>query len=243
MDGGAWWAAVHGVAEGRTRLSDFTFTFMHWRRKGNPLQCSCLENPRDGGAWWAAIHGVAQSWTRLKWLSSSSLLGAGIFAEFYSPTSSSSSGSRPHWVCSGKTNIEHDPGDPQCPPVFPLLCWLGLGQSALVLAVLTADDSSLSSWPKQCRAIAACSLAILLADCSGQADKCSWLVTLFQLWSFPLCSPLLQSDLVYRALWSSQPALSSISVPQQGVEAPSGSLLCHTIAEGDSDLERSKSFS
>ena len=33
---------------------------------GNPLQYSCLENPRDGGAWWAAISGVAQSWTRLK---------------------------------------------------------------------------------------------------------------------------------------------------------------------------------
>ena len=39
---------------------------------GNPLQCSCLENPRDGGAWWAAIYGVAQSLTRLKQLSSSS---------------------------------------------------------------------------------------------------------------------------------------------------------------------------
>ena len=36
---------------------------------GNPLQCSCLENPGDGGAWWAAVHGVARSWTRLKWLS------------------------------------------------------------------------------------------------------------------------------------------------------------------------------
>ena len=47
-------------------------TFMHWRGNGNPLQCSCLENPRDRGAWWAAIYGVAQSWTRLKWLSSSS---------------------------------------------------------------------------------------------------------------------------------------------------------------------------
>ena len=33
---------------------------------GNPLQCSCLENPRDGGAWWAAVYGIAQSWTRLK---------------------------------------------------------------------------------------------------------------------------------------------------------------------------------
>ena len=39
---------------------------------GNPLQCSCLENPRDRGAWWAAIYGVVQSWTRLKRLSSSS---------------------------------------------------------------------------------------------------------------------------------------------------------------------------
>ena len=41
---------------------------------GNPLQCSCLENPRDGGAWWAAVYGVAQSRTRLKWLSSKVLL-------------------------------------------------------------------------------------------------------------------------------------------------------------------------
>ena len=39
---------------------------------GNPLQCSCLENPKDGGAWWAAVSGVAQSRTRLKRLSSSS---------------------------------------------------------------------------------------------------------------------------------------------------------------------------
>ena len=39
---------------------------------GNPLQRSCLENPRDGVAWWAAVYGVAQSQTRLRWLSSSS---------------------------------------------------------------------------------------------------------------------------------------------------------------------------
>ena len=42
---------------------------------GNPLQCSCLENPRDCGAWWAAVYGVAQSRTRLKRLSSSSSSG------------------------------------------------------------------------------------------------------------------------------------------------------------------------
>ena len=39
---------------------------------GNPLQCSCLENPRDGAAWWAAVYGVTQSWTRLRWLCNSS---------------------------------------------------------------------------------------------------------------------------------------------------------------------------
>ena len=43
---------------------------------GNPLQCSCLENPRDGGVWWAAIAGVTQSRTRLKRLSSSSGFGS-----------------------------------------------------------------------------------------------------------------------------------------------------------------------
>ena len=46
---------------------------------GNPLQCSCLENPRDRGAWWAAVYGVAQSRTRLKWLSSSSDYNQGQF--------------------------------------------------------------------------------------------------------------------------------------------------------------------
>ena len=42
---------------------------------GNPLQCSCLENPRDGGAWWAAVYGVAESRTRLKRLRNSSSSG------------------------------------------------------------------------------------------------------------------------------------------------------------------------
>ena len=38
MDGGAWWATVHWVAKSRTRLSDFTFTFMHWRMKWQPTR-------------------------------------------------------------------------------------------------------------------------------------------------------------------------------------------------------------
>ena len=54
---------------------------------GNPLQCSCLENPRDGAAWWAAVYGVAQSRTRLKRLSSSSsraLIIAYLFRSIFS---------------------------------------------------------------------------------------------------------------------------------------------------------------
>ena len=124
--GGAWRAAVRGVAKSRTRLSDFTFTFhfhalekemgtlssvLAWRipgteepsgllsmgsqsrtrlndftfsfhfllscigeGNGNPLQGSCLENPRDSGAWWAAVYGVTQSWAGLMRLSSSKYL-------------------------------------------------------------------------------------------------------------------------------------------------------------------------
>ena len=53
---------------------------------GNPLQCSCLANPRDGGAWWAAVYGVSQSRTRLTRLSSSSyLLGVRLIFVMINP--------------------------------------------------------------------------------------------------------------------------------------------------------------
>ena len=95
MDEGAWWAAVHGVTQSWTRLSDLTLTF-HFHSgfpggtdgkpsaynvgnpgsipgserppgegNGNLLQDSCLENSMDEGAWWAAVHGVTKSRTRL----------------------------------------------------------------------------------------------------------------------------------------------------------------------------------
>ena len=65
---------------GLTRLSSDTTEWLLFQFSlscigeghGNPLQYSCLENPRDGGTWWAAVYGVAQSRTWLKWLSNSS---------------------------------------------------------------------------------------------------------------------------------------------------------------------------
>ena len=70
MDRGAWKAAVHGVAEGRTGLRDFTFTIHFYAlEKEMAAHSSVLAwriPGRDGGAWWAAVYGVAQSRTRLK---------------------------------------------------------------------------------------------------------------------------------------------------------------------------------
>ena len=65
---------------------------------GNPLQCSCLENPRDGGAWWAAVYGVTQSQTRLKRLSSSSRASRAI--------QQTSKGASSAWVGAGVSEIK-----------------------------------------------------------------------------------------------------------------------------------------
>jgi len=65
MDGGAWLATVCGVAKSQTQLSYFTFFLCivpFGGGNGNPLQCSCLENPMDGRAWWATVYAVAKSW-------------------------------------------------------------------------------------------------------------------------------------------------------------------------------------
>ena len=57
-----------GRPKSQTQLSNFSHFSLSriGEGNGNPLQCSCLENPRDGGAWWAAVYGVTQSQTRLK---------------------------------------------------------------------------------------------------------------------------------------------------------------------------------
>ena len=80
----AWkipWMEEPGRLQSMGSLESDTTEWLHFHfslscigeGKGNPLQCSCLDNPRDGEAWWAAIYGVTQSRTRLKRLSSSSI--------------------------------------------------------------------------------------------------------------------------------------------------------------------------
>ena len=67
MDGGAQWAAVHGITKSRTRLSDFTFTFhFHALEKEMTTHSSVLAwripgMGGGGGAWWATIYGITQS--------------------------------------------------------------------------------------------------------------------------------------------------------------------------------------
>ena len=76
MDGGAWWAAVDGVAKSQTRLSDFTFTF-HFPALEKKMATTPVFMPRESQGWGslvAAVYGVTQSQTRLKRLSSSSSL-------------------------------------------------------------------------------------------------------------------------------------------------------------------------
>ena len=76
MEGGVWWAAVHGVTKSRTRLSDFTFSFhFHALEKemATHSHCSCLENPRDWGCLMGRhLWGCTES-ARLQRLSSSSI--------------------------------------------------------------------------------------------------------------------------------------------------------------------------
>ena len=80
----AWkipWAEEPGGLQSMESLESDTTARLHFHfslscigeGNGNPLQCSCLENPRDEGAWWAAVYGVTQSQTQLKQLSSSSI--------------------------------------------------------------------------------------------------------------------------------------------------------------------------
>ena len=74
MEGGAWWATVHGVAKSRTRLkrlssSSSSSRAYHGEGNGDPHQYSSLENLMDRGAWRATVHGVTKSQTGLKRLS------------------------------------------------------------------------------------------------------------------------------------------------------------------------------
>ena len=68
VDRGAWWAAVHRIAQSRTWVKWLSMHACVGEGNGNPLQYSCLENPRERGAWWAAVYGsnrVGHDWSDL----------------------------------------------------------------------------------------------------------------------------------------------------------------------------------
>ena len=115
------WRSLVGCSPWGRKESDTTEQFhFHFslsctvEGNGNPLQCSCLENPRDGGAWWAAVYGVAQSQTWLKWLSSSGK------ASLVSPSITESI-SQGH--CPAQEKRTRENSMPQGQPVLPSKDW------------------------------------------------------------------------------------------------------------------------
>ena len=96
---------------------------------GNPLQCSCPENPRDGGAWWAAVYGVTQSQTWLKQLSSNS-----------------SSSSRHGWVSCSVVSNSLRPRGPQ--PTRLLHPWNSPGKNTGVGCHFLLQILGINSWKK-----------------------------------------------------------------------------------------------
>ena len=111
------WRSLVGCSPWGLKESDMTerlhFDFsLSCIREGNvnPLQCSCLENPRDRGAWWAAIYGVAQSRTRLKRLSSSSMADEQCCDRF-------------RWTAKGRSHAYTCIHPPQDPPPIQAATW------------------------------------------------------------------------------------------------------------------------
>ena len=136
MDGGAWWAVVHGVAKNQTRLSDFTFT-LHFHALEKEMATTPVFLPGESqgrGAWWAAICGVAQSRTRLTRLSSSGARRVCVFSHvrlFYDPMDCSPPGCSVHGIFQARIlervaiSFSRGPSWPrdQTPYVLYLLLW------------------------------------------------------------------------------------------------------------------------
>ena len=97
---------------------------------GNPLQCSCLENPRNWGAWWAAVYGVAQSQTRLKRLSSSSS------SRLFLP--SISSDPQPFDLLTVRILSPHPASSAVCFPLLCLVCVISHSVLPVILCISKA---------------------------------------------------------------------------------------------------------
>ena len=119
---------------------------------GNPLQCSCLENPRDGGAWWAAIYGVTQSRTSLKQLSSSSSIPS-----FHLP---------PHPPQNGDKWGLWDLGVKEAQSIF--LCLDGPSLILIASSAIWASDQWVLTGPLRCWTFQEGSSAIFYSSFSPQ---------------------------------------------------------------------------
>ena len=91
--------SMRSLESGTTERLHFQFSLpCIGEGNGNPLKCSCLENPRDGGAWWAAVYGVTQSRTRLKRLGSSSRFFGSQYQASISAYSNFGGGLEETWI-------------------------------------------------------------------------------------------------------------------------------------------------
>ena len=124
------------------------FTFMKWKwhfqGNGNPLRCSCLENPRDGEVWWAAVYGVAQSQTRLKRLSSSSRLHNTFYCapSIVHPSSSLSWNSSMSSISRHKTPLLYSTNG--FLKMFFKICWVGKYSSTISYIAFFKNPSTIS---------------------------------------------------------------------------------------------------
>ena len=171
-----WLGAAHTQCGGQ-----FAFFSLLIATFGNPLQCSCLENPRDGGAWWAAIYGVAQSRTRLKWLS----IELQLWSHLKTP---SQTNVWPNiWVPDGLLRLIHEINHPRCMCTCEVpkpSSFLKANQAEVRAVTLLLNETLLWTWAMCGLLSYMCNLVSILFPFASSGNKMSRTV------GFRICSAL-----------------------------------------------------